>query len=740
MKKVAIIGRPNSGKTTIFNALTNSNSSVGNWSGTTTIKKEEYTNNFNNKIKIIDLPGCHSIISLEEMCVDEKITSNFIINNNLDYIINVINVFYLKEELYLTIQLFEQLNLPIIIITNYINLNKNLLNLKLNNLSRIFSCPIIPFINNEKKNILILKKRLFKNLIENNNFKIKHSKNINFICMKNVYKMFNLFKNNNAKSIFIRTLEGDFLLRKYLKCININVKNIRKNIEKHNKESLDIKIAKKRQINIKYIINKINPIFNENKIDNSIIDKITINKILGIPFFLIVMYFMFTLSISFGGVFQEFFDLISKAMFIESIDKILNFFNLSNLFVKYTFNGIGIGMNIILNFIPSLMFMFIFLSFLELSGYMSRAAFIVDKLMKTVGLPGKSLIPIIVGFGCNVPAILSARTLESQKERILTIMMTPFISCNARFAIYIAFITIFLPNNGQNIIFLLYLIGIFISIITCLILKESLYKKNTSKLIIELPKYVVPKLNLIFKNSFYKLKKFISKAIKIIVPLSIILSLMNNLESGKYSTTIIENLGKKVVIIFNPIGIEEENWAAAISLIAGILSKEIIIGSLNNLYLQNYKNNNEKNISIKETIYIAFYSIYKNIVNIFTSIFNIKKSNTYEISNTSKNINNISSNFQNRNSVISYLLFILLYSPCVSVIIAISKELDKKWATFSLLWSIYIAYFVSILYYQITNFINHKIYSFLWISFLLFTFYILTIKIKKYLKEICLKN
>jgi len=405
-------------------------------------------------------------------------------------------------------------------------------------------------------------------------------------------------------------------------------------------------------------------------------DGLFLNRFLGIPLFLGMMYLMFFFATYVGGSFQSFFEMTSRTLFVDGLRQGLAYFSLPNWFLALMVDGVGQGIHITLSFIPVMTGMFLALSFLEASGYMARAAFVMDKIMQWVGLPGKSFVPLMIGFGCNVPAVMATRTLDTQGERLLTILMTPFMSCSARFSIYALFAATFFRDQGQNIIFGLYLIGILIAFATGLILRTVLRSKDRASLILELPPYRWPNLKMLWRRTWYNLSSFLLKAGSLIIILCSFFGVMTN-SSSHVSDSHIAHIGKTLTPLFAPIGIEEDNWPATVGLVTGILAKEMVVGTLKALYSKEYTTQQMQQEQDDNTMVLRFGSTA---------------------------------------AVISYLLFILLYFPCVSVVATMARELNKSWALFSVLWTTGIAYSVALLFYQTATIKDHPVSSLSWIT------------------------
>jgi len=727
MEKISlgIIGNPNSGKSTIFNQLTGLGQKTGNWSGVTVEKRVGEFKFKNHKIQLIDLPGLYSLGIGGKTSLDQDITINYIKEGDFDYLINVVDSANFKRNLYLTFQLIER-GIPVILVLNMDDIAKSK-NIKINEnkLSKLLKCPVIKVSAKKTDDINILKDFLLKNkdiknVVDIFDFYPKKIKehHLNLENFLNIDK-FNLISNSDKISI----LEGNYA--QYNDRIKEFAKNICNNIEIEFGQTSDFVLVNCRYAFIEKLFKKVC----ENKDPNceslsDKIDNIALNTILGAPIFLIVLYLMFVFSINVGGAFQEFFGLIAEATFID-IPLLIASKIYTSEWLNILIYGLGGAVQTIASFIPIIAAMYMFLSFLEDSGYIARSAVIANKIMRLLGLSGHSFLPLIVGLGCNVPAITGTRVLYNHNQRISTIMMSPFVSCTARLAVYTLFCYIFFPNNTQNVIFTLYIIGILMAIFTGLLIKSKAQKIADSNMLIELPDYKLPKLKVIINSSILRTKSFIFGAGKTIVVVFFIIHLVNSIkipiknETGTYNNeNIINIIGKRVTLIFKPMGLEEKNWPATVGIITGIFAKEIVVGTLVSLYADESDNSNSvSEIEILTKYKKAFLSVPKKMVSVFTDNFdklyyldnNVTKKNYLddnEISN--KVIKNISNNFDNKIAVLSYLIFILIYFPCVSVFGAISNEIGKKWAIASALWSTISAYSVSIMFYQTSNFIMNN--------------------------------
>lgn len=726
---VGIIGNPNSGKSTIFNQLTGLKQKTGNWAGVTVEKRTGEFKFQNFEVQLIDLPGLYSLGIGGKISLDQDITINYIKEENFNYLINVIDSANFKRNLYLTFQLLER-KIPVILVLNMDDIAKNKgVTINEKKLSKTLKCPVIRISAKKTDDINKLKDFLIKTKNIQNSIDIfdLYPKQIKkyHLSLENFLKSNNLYKISNSEKITI--IEGNYLT--YADKIKAFAESICNNIEREFGQTSDFVLVNCRYSSIEEFFKKVckkKSINSESFSDK--LDNIVLNKILGVPIFFIVLYLMFVFSINLGGAFQEFFSLIAEATFID-----IPLFITSQIYTSEWLNiliySLGGTIQTIASFIPIIAAMYIFLSLLEDSGYIARSAVLANKIMRFLGLSGHSFLPLIIGLGCNVPAIAGTRILCNHNERISTIMISPFVSCTGRLAVYTLFCYIFFPNNTQNIIFILYLIGILMAILTGLLVKNKSQQITNSNMLIELPDYKFPKLKAILNNSLLKTKSFIFGAGKTIIVVFFIVHLLNYIkipiknEFGTYNNqNFINIVGKKLTPILKPMGLKEKNWPAAVGIITGIFAKEVIVGTLVSLYSDksdDYGSITELNILLKYEK--AFSSIHKKIASTFTDNFDqlyylgkedVKKDYFDDNKVTHKVVKNILNNFDDKLAVLSYLIFILIYFPCVSVFSVISNEVNKKWALASTLWSTLSAYSLSIIFYQTSNLIMNNSINF----------------------------
>jgi ferrous iron transport protein B len=375
------------------------------------------------------------------------------------------------------------------------------------------------------------------------------------------------------------------------------------------------------------------------------IDQVVLHRFLGVPIFLLVMYLMFMFTINFGGAFIDFFDGVAGALFVDGLAEILASVGLPEWVILILAHGLGGGLQVVATFIPIIACLYLFLSFLEDSGYMARAAFVMDRFMRAIGLPGKAFVPMIVGFGCNVPAVMATRTLESARERKLTILMNPFMSCGARLPVYVLFAAAFFPANGQNLVFALYLIGIAMAILTGLIMKLSLLSGESSGFLMELPTYHIPTFKGVSLRTWDRVKLFIRDAGRVIIVMVLALNVMNSIgtdgsignEESEHS--VLSAIGKTLTPLFAPLGIQQDNWPATVGIFTGVLAKEAVVGTLDSIYTriseQNLPGQEEAPFDLLLALSAAAATIPQNLSGLSALVLDPLDLNVGDIENTS---------------------------------------------------------------------------------------------------------
>ena len=535
----------------------------------------------------------------------------------------------------------------------------------------------------------------------------------------------------------VRLLEDDTLAKQYAgsKYIPI-VTQLQRKVELETEDDIDILAADARYGFVNGLIQKSVCRINEvSRHTTEKIDQIVLNRYLGIPVFLLVMYAMFMFTINIGTAFVDFFDQSVGAILVDGLRLVLTGIDFPEWLVVLITQGVGGGIQVVASFIPIIGFLFMFLSALEDSGYMARAAFVMDRFMRMIGLPGKSFVPMIVGFGCNVPAIMATRTLENKRDRILTNLMNPFMSCGARLPVYALFAAAFFPVGGQNLVFALYLLGIAVAVLTGLIMRHTLFIGESAPFIMELPAYHLPTFRGVFIRTWDRLKSFLINAGKVIIPMVLVLNFLNALGTdGSFGQensdkSVLSEIGRGLTPLFKPMGIEKENWPATVGIFTGILAKEAVVGTLDALYSKLSKGaviDEEIKFNLKEALLAAYLTVPANLSVIADNLLdplglNIGTVGDMASAASEQNVkadtfSAMQHSFDGKVGAFAYLLFILLYAPCVAATAAIYRETNIGWTIFVVFWTTGIAYMTATIFYQAMTYSQHPYYSLVWIS------------------------
>lgn len=719
---LVLAGNPNCGKTTLFNALTGQNQKVGNWPGVTVEQKIGTVHCNRETMHLTDLPGVYSMVSLgNSSSIDEQIAATAIVEQAFDAIINVVDACHLERHLYLSSQLLE-IGKPVIIALNMSDIAQQQgIVIDEAALSERLGCPVVPIQAHKKIGLSSLYQAIAQ-LGKTTQNCAKISPNSALLPLYDaLFERFKAQPNFAAKAAYLtqRSLEGE---RRY--CSDPEI------LQQLQALDSDILSADARYDFIHSVVVSVQSKHSDaSEHFTARLDRLMLHRFFAIPIFFAVMYCMFLFAINVGGAFQDFFDLSTEALFVDTPALLLSKMHAPAWLIALIANGIGKGINTTLTFIPVIAAMFFFLALLESSGYMARAAFVVDKLMRWLGLPGKSFVPMIVGFGCNVPSIMAARTLHDGRDRLLTILMSPFMSCSARLAIYAVFVAAFFPSGGQNVVFSLYLIGIIMAVLTGLLLRKTHLHGETTPLILELPTYHRPSFKRLWKDMQRRLKFFLIRAGRLIIPVCILLGGLNALmidgslgQVESSSPSVLAWIGQTLTPIFSPMGITTDNWPATVGLLTGMLAKEVVVGSLNSLYAQMgqfHQIASVEQFNLWSALYDAMRTIPENLLNLGQALWNpvLASAKQNELSQSVYGM--MAQKFDGQAGAYAYLLFVLLYVPCVSTMAAIRQEASRRWMWFSITWSILLAYAAAVIFYQVATFSKHPEYSIVWCAAML---------------------
>lgn len=664
IEKIAIAGVPNCGKTTLFNSLTGARQKVGNWPGVTVEKIEGTFPLKGSKVELVDLPGTYNLSPDTE---DQKVAERVITKGEYDLIINVVDATNLSRNLFLTMDLKERTS-QIIVLLNMLDVaEKEGLDFDIDKLSEELGLPVIPVIAVDKDSVA----NAIKAVERQAEHLPPHDSHVSRAEVMDTVK-----KYAHIDAICSRTMEE----------------------------------KKDRSENV------------TNKVDS-----IVMNKFAAVPIFFASMFVTFWFAIGLGSVFIDFFDIIGGLLFVDIPAAMLGAVSAPE-WLKVMVGGIGAGCQTVATFVPVVFFMFLALAILEDLGYMARVGVVADRFMRKIGLPGSAFIPMVVGFGCTVPAVMAARTLTNKRDRFMTIFMAPFMSCGARLPVYALFCAALFGAYSGFVVFMIYLIGLFMAIFTGFLLKNTLFKGTPSHFVMDLPLYHAPRLGAVLKSAWLRMKNFVRRAGVIVVSAVFVLSVLNSVgyDNGQISfgnedtqSSILAHAGKSIGPVFEPMGITPDNWPASVALFTGLFAKEAIVGTVNSLYASmdmvageegEEAAAEEAGLDIGGSITEAFTTVGEGLVGVISSfdllgiglITEDSEAISEEIGANASVYKHIAAKFTVF-SAFAYLLFVLMYFPCLAVIGAARQEMGGYYAGVMAVYSTVLAWSVATLFYQMAE-------------------------------------
>ena len=594
--KIGFIGNPNCGKTTLFNAYTGANLKVANWPGVTVEKKEGAMKYHNHVFKLVDLPGLYSLTSYT---MEETVSRNFIMSDDVDVIIDVADASALERNLYLTLQLIE-LGKPVVLALNMMDIvEKRGLEIDMHRLPEMLGIPVIPVSARKKKGLDILMHAASHHMEQSSPDRIIHQHGENTSKSRHKHdhhKEYTMVYSDEIEDKIDMITE--VLEKKYPEIKNFRwhaIKLMEMDPEIMEKYPVDLPhvimrsyekdIIKQKYDFIEEIIEEV--VVNKKKQENRTekADRILTGRYTGIPIFFGIMALVFFLTFTVGDWLKGYFE-IGLDWFSGFFENLLVSMNTNEILVSLIIDGIISGVGGILTFLPNIFILFLALAFLEDSGYMARVAYVMDGIMGKLGLSGKAFIPMILGFGCTVPAIMASRALEDKRDRMRVIIITPFMSCSARLPVYVLFSQIFFGDKAMLAAYSMYILGILVAIASALVMKLFQKKKSVNPLLIELPDYKSPSAYTIAIYVWEKIKDYITKAGTTIFLASIVMWALLNFGPSGLTENMGESfgaiVGKALVPVFKPVGLGY--WQIIVALISGIAAKEVVVSSCSVLF------------------------------------------------------------------------------------------------------------------------------------------------------------
>jgi ferrous iron transport protein B len=721
---VAVIGNPNSGKTTLFNGLTGARQHVGNWPGVTVERKSGLYRYDNKAVNVVDLPGIYALdVSDTATSLDEKIARDYVLSQQADLIINIVDTSHLEHNLYLTTQLLE-MRLPMLVVLNNMDdATGRDIKIDSDEIARRLDCPLVSLMATRADQVRALKSAVNRLLAAKtpSNFAVDYPLAVKAALDRLAPLVEQQLDNRfgDARWFAVKLLEQDgFALDHADPLLTGTAAQLRREIEEQAGDEADVLIVDSRYGFISSLVKE--TLTRKSELGRNLSDKIDnviLNRFLGIPIFLGMMYLMFTFTIKLGRAFKPFFNDLAQALFVDGMGHFLALLDSPQWLIMLIAQGVGNGIREVAAFVPILGFLYLFISVLEESGYMARATFAMDRFMRVLGLPGKAFVPMILGFGCNVPAMLATRTLERPRDRLLSILLNPFMTCGARLAVFTLFAAAFFPDNGGLVVFILYLIGVVFAVLTALLLKSTFLKEEFSLVMMEIPNYHIPKLKNVLINSWTRVKAFVVRVGKIIITMVVLLNILSSLGTdGSYKPNNIENsvlsaAGRSVTPALAPLGVREDNWPATVALFSGVLHKVVVISTLKTIYAQDAQPASVKPaFDLGDAVKRALMTIPMGLKKMFGT------GPQSQAAGQDPFVAALHAYFHGPVGAFAYMLFILLYFPCIATSAAAYRESSLRWSVFMVAWSTGLAYLTATLFYQLATFGEHPETSTAWLA------------------------
>jgi ferrous iron transport protein B len=652
---IALAGNPNVGKTAVFNALTGMHQKIGNWPGVTIEKKEGVFSFGGIKARVVDLPG---IYGLNAFSIDERISRDYLVTSRPDLVLSIIDSTNLQRNLYLTLELIEMGMNVIVVLNMQDELEAQGISIDTEGVARELGVPVVMISALKRTGIKDLKDKILEYVgkVSSRTERKFHDQRIEEAIRKieSLVLHSDISNELDPRWLSIKLIEKDPEYRTLLERASSGIKDAVDQIVSDLEKSVgdaSIAMAQERYRSIQEIYTNFVK-KNTGRVDfTDKLDRILTNRWLGIPIFFFLMWLTFEVTFTIGNFFLEQIEIGFEWLSESAVSLLAG--NVPEIVVSLVSDGIISGVGSVMVFVPNIFFLFLMIGVLESSGYMSRAAFVMDRLMHKIGLHGKSFIPMIIGFGCTVPAIMATRTLESRKDRLITMLVSPFMSCSARLPIYLTFTGIFFSKHQSTVVFSIYVIGIVAAIGMAMLFKSTILKGESSPFVLELPPYRPPMVKETLRFAGSKSLMFLKRAGTIIFIVVLVIWALATFPAGvEYGSkeSYAGVIGSAVAPLMKPMGID--HWESGVAVLMGALAKEVVVGTYQTLV-------GEGNLELTLSEYFTPLSAY------------------------------------------AFMLFTLLYMPCVAVFGAIWEEAGVKWALFTAVYTTVFAFIVASLVFQI---------------------------------------
>jgi ferrous iron transport protein B len=709
---VAVAGNPNAGKSTLINAIAGSRLHVGNWPGVTVEKKEASFEYQGTRIRLVDLPGTYSLSPYTQ---EEIIARDYLVNERPDLIINVVDATNLERNLYLTVQLLE-LGIPTVMALNiYDEAQAKGYRINVEGIEQMLGIKVIPTSATRKTGLdelLLNTVAVAADLQASRPNQLNYGEDIETAAafMTGVLRSSHpaLLERYPQRWLLLKLMEGDAEVQKESNLNGALLEDALHHLRRAHGEDLESVMAEVRYGLATGLTREVlvRPELHKAEITEKI-DRVVLHRFLGIPIFLAAMWIMFKLTFDLSKPFADWISTMISGPFKRLAEALMAAIHAPDWTVSLLTDGVIAGTGNVLVFVPMIFAMMFFITFLEGSGYMARAAFVMDRAMHSIGLHGKSFIPMLLGFGCNVPAIYATRTLENPRDKALTALLIPLMSCGARLPVYVVFIGAFFPKHGGSVLWSLYVMGILLAIGMGFIFKKTLFKGDAPMFIMELPPYRMPSLRSLLIHTWEKGKHFLIKAGTYILAVSIMVWFLLNLPWGveHKKDSYLGQVGGVVAPVLAPLGFG--TWEASSSLIAGLVAKEIVVGTMGEIYVKKEATKEAAKPGIGEELRMVGTSLLKaagESVSNLTSTFGVTSLSAGEDAEKTAERTPLREELKKQFSPLAayaFIVFVLLYMPCVVAAVAMVQEFGTwKWYGIAFAYQMILAWGMACLVYQ----------------------------------------
>lgn len=751
---VAIVGNPNSGKTTVFNGLTGSRQRIGNWPGVTvdrvegsftprglasllvepfatgsshtsgataTAEVERPAAGGATDIRVVDLPGIYSLSASSQ---DEVIARDYLLSGEPDLVVNVVDASNIQRNLFLTLQLIE-MRVPVLVVLNMMDLAEaEGIRIDVEHLAEHLGCPVVTTIGIRSGEVKKLRDAIAAAAREArvSGLTVTYPEAVERAIAELSPRTVSLSALVGADERWtaLALIDGDpWVRRRFLETSSMSEDDLDATVARVREElgeEIDVALA-----DAKYgVIHGLSRHVTSEKLSRESVtdrvDRVVLNRIVALPIFFGVMYLVFWFTMFIGGAFIDFFDILFGTIFVDGVGSGLAALGAPEWLVGILASGVGTGIQTVATFVPIIFAMFVALAVLEDSGYMARAAYVMDRFMRSIGLPGRSFVPMMVGFGCTVPAIMATRTLDTPRDRYMTSFMSTFMSCGARLPVYALFAAALFPRNAGGVVFSLYLAGIAVAILTGFVLKTTLFRGTVSHFVMELPPYHAPRVRFVLAQAWQRLWAFVKRAGITIILIVMVLSVLNSIGlDGSFGNedqedSLLSGIGRAITPVFEPMGIDQENWPATVGVFTGIFAKEVVVGTLTSLYGQ-AEAEPEGEFDLIGGVGEAFASIPEALSGALGGLRDPLGTGmvTGDEEAVGEEVGAGPAMFARMRDRFSpqagyaYLLFVLLYIPCVAALAAAIREMGAGLGWLLALYTAIVAWSTATLFYQLAT-------------------------------------